>query len=127
MEFVKVCELTIYTAADIFANGEPLYKDIIKEAQRLKLAGGTVLKCMEGFASKKRGMGRAKSAAFSSEANLPIIIKIVDTRERIDTFLPYLDEIGEKHFLVTINEVEVLKTKYIREHIDEIRKMYNEI
>lgn len=126
MELVKVCELTIYTAADVFVNGMPIDKAIIEEAQRCKLAGGTVLKAAEGFASKKRGFGRAKSAIFSSEANLPIIIKIVDTRECIDKFLPYLDEIGEKHFLVTLHEVEVLKTKYIRQHLEELRKMYEE-
>ncbi|MDO4178119.1 MAG: DUF190 domain-containing protein [Phascolarctobacterium sp.] len=126
MELVKVCELTIYTAADVFAQGEPLYKEIIKHAQEVKLAGGTVIKCIEGFASKKRGMGRAKSAAFSSEANLPIVIKIIDARERIEKLLPYLDNIGEKHFLVTLHDIEVLKTKYIRDHIEELHRMYEE-
>lgn len=126
MELVKVCELSIYTAADIFVNGVSIDKAIIEEAQRCKLAGGTVIKAYEGFGSKKRGFGRAKSAIFSTEADLPIIIKIVDTRERIDTFLPFLDSIGEKHFVVTLHEVEVLKTKYIREHIDMLRKLYNE-
>lgn len=127
MKFEKVCELTIYSAADVFVDGLPIDKAIINEAQRLKLAGGTVVKAYEGFASKKRGFGRAQSAIFSSDANLPIIIKIVDYRERIDALLPYLDNIGEKHFIVTLHDVDVLLSKYIRDHMEELEKLYKDI
>ena len=126
MECIDVIELTIYTAADVFVNGVPVEKAIIKEAQRCKLAGGTVLKAVEGFGSTERGMGRAKSVIFSSEANLPRIIKIIDIRDRVDRILPFLESIGEKHVLVTMNESKVLYTKYLKDHMDELIKQYYE-
>ena len=46
MDFKKVTFLKVYTGEDVIVEDMPLFKAVIKEAMRLKLAGGTVLAVM---------------------------------------------------------------------------------
>lgn len=57
LEFNKTSYLKIYTGEDILFEDIPLYKAILREARSLGLAGGTVIKGIEGYASKVRGVG----------------------------------------------------------------------
>ena len=59
LEFEKITFLKIYTGEDVMLDDKPLYKAIIDEARRLQLAGGTVIKGIEGYATKLREIGRA--------------------------------------------------------------------
>ena len=113
LEFEKITFLKIYTGEDVMLEDKPLYKAIIEEARRLQLAGGTVIKGIEGYATKLRGVGRAINYFVSGNANYPIIIEIVDTREKLEAFLPYLEK-NVINGLVILEDSEYLVTDYTR-------------
>lgn len=120
-EFRKITFLKVYTGEDIMLGDEPLYKAIINKARELELAGGTVLKGIEGYASKLRGVNRVISSFVSGNANLPVMIEIVDSRENIEKILPFLKE-NATHALVLVEESNYLVTDYIRQRIAERNK-----
>ena len=67
------------------------------------LAGATVLSGLEGFGARSR-LHTAKLLRLSSD--LPVLVEIVDTEEKIESFLPLIDvAIGEG--LATVERVEV--------------------
>lgn len=113
MEFRNTTLLSIFTGEDVMCNDVPLYKSIVAEARRLGLAGATVFKGIEGYAAKTRGIGRAISTFISGNANLPIIINIVDEKQNIEKILPFL-EVHADHALVMVEDVNILMTNYTR-------------
>lgn len=112
-EFKTVTFLKVYTGEDILLDDIPLYKAILREAMRLGLAGGTVLKGIEGYAAKMRGVGRAMNSFISGNADLPVIVEIVDSRENIAKMLPFLEKYAD-HSLVLVEESTFLITDYMR-------------
>lgn len=112
-EFNRTTFLKVYTGEDVLYNDVPLYKAIMREAHRLGLAGGTVIKGVEGFATKMRGVGRAVNTFISGNANLPVVVEIVDSRENIDKILPFLEK-NATNALVTIQESTFMVTDYMR-------------
>lgn len=114
LEFNKTTFLKVYTGEDVLYNDIPLYKAIIREARRLGLSGGTVMRGIEGYAAKLRGVGRAVNTLISGNGNLPVIVEIVDSRENIDKILPWLEE-HATHALVLLEESTYLVTDYMRE------------
>ncbi len=83
--------------------GQLLYEWIVREARRHGLAGATVLRGLEGFGARSR-LHTARVLRLSTD--LPIIVEIVDTKDRIESFLPVIDEaIGEG--LATLEKVEI--------------------
>jgi len=66
----------------------PLYEWIVRKARESGLAGATVLRGLEGFGTHSR-VHTAKILRLSSD--LPIVIEIVDTHEKIAQFLPLID------------------------------------
>jgi PII-like signaling protein len=85
--------------------GEPLYAEIVKQARTLGLAGATVLRGAMGFGANSH-LHTAKILRLSND--LPIIIEIVDTEEKLNLLLPHLDEMVQEG-LVTLEAVRVLK------------------
>jgi hypothetical protein len=84
-------------------DGMPLYEWIVREARRQGLAGATVLRGLEGFGAHSR-LHTAKILRLS--ADLPIVVEIVDSEDKIDAFLSSTDNaIGEG--LATLEKVEV--------------------
>jgi PII-like signaling protein len=69
---------------------QPLYEAIVLKAREMHLAGATVLRGPMGFGKSSR-MHTAKILRLSMD--LPLIIEIVDCEEKIQTFLPVLDDI----------------------------------
>ncbi len=84
--------------------GRPLYEAIVLEARRSGLAGATVLRGMLGFGANSH-LHSSKILELSSD--LPIVIEIVDTEEKIDSFLPALDAMV-KDGLVTLERAHVI-------------------
>jgi PII-like signaling protein len=83
---------------------QPLYEAIVLKARELHLAGATVLRGPMGFGRSSR-LHTAKILRLSMD--LPLVIEIVDSPEKIDSFLPVLDEmIGGG--LVTLEKVKVI-------------------
>ncbi len=82
----------------------PLHEAIVLKARELHLAGATVLRGAMGFGKASR-IHTSKVLALS--ADLPIIIEIVDSEEKINAFLPVLDHMMGGG-LVTMEKVRVL-------------------
>jgi PII-like signaling protein len=83
---------------------KPLYEAIVLKARELHLAGATVLRGPMGFGKSSR-LHTAKILRLSLD--LPLVIEIVDTEEKIQAFLPVLDEMM-KGGLVTLERVRVI-------------------
>ncbi|MBV8107525.1 MAG: DUF190 domain-containing protein [Hyphomicrobiales bacterium] len=84
--------------------GRPLYEAIVMKAREAHLAGATVLRGPIGFGHSSR-IHTTKILRLSED--LPIIIEIVDTEEKIKAFLPALDTMMTSG-LVTLEKVQVL-------------------
>ena len=83
---------------------QPLYEALVLKARELHLAGATVLCGPMGFGKSSR-MHTAKILRLSMD--LPLVIEIVDAEEKINAFLPVLDEML-KGGLVTLEKVRVI-------------------
>ena len=83
---------------------QPLYEAIVLKARELHLAGATVLRGPMGFGKSSR-LHTAKILRLSMD--LPLVIEIVDTDEKIQGFLPVLDEMI-KGGLITLEKVKVI-------------------
>jgi PII-like signaling protein len=83
----------------------PLYEAIVLKAREMHLAGATVLRGAVGFGHSSR-IHTTKILRLSQD--LPIIIEIVDTQDKIDAFLPVLDGMMRSG-LVTMEKVQVLQ------------------
>jgi len=84
--------------------GKPLYEAIVVLAREEGMAGATVVKGYMGF-GRKSHMHTAKILRLSED--LPIIIEIVDSEEKINQFIPRLDEMV-KEGLITLEKVNVI-------------------
>lgn len=83
--------------------GRPLYEWIVLQAKERGLAGATVLRGMMGFGANSR-IHTSKIMRLSED--LPIIIEIVDTHEKLDKFIAHIDEaIGEG--LATLEKADI--------------------
>jgi PII-like signaling protein len=95
--------LRIFIGEDDRHEGEPLYEWIVGRAREHGLAGATVLRGVEGYGAHSR-LHTAKVLRLSSD--LPIVVEIVDTRDKIEAFLPVVD--GAIHEgLATLERVEI--------------------
>ena len=82
-----------------------LYEAIVLKAREMHLAGATVLRGPLGFGHSSR-LHTAKILRLSED--LPMVVEIVDSEDKIEAFLPLLDGmIGSG--LVTLEKVKVLQ------------------
>jgi PII-like signaling protein len=96
--------LRIYIGESDKWQHKPLYEAIVLKAREMHLAGATVLRGPMGFGKSSR-LHTSKIVRLSM--NLPLVIEIVDSEEKINSFLPALDEmIGGG--LVTLEKVKVV-------------------
>lgn len=86
-------------------HGMPLYEALVLKARELHLAGATVLRGPMGFGAKSR-LHTAKILRLSED--LPIIVEFVDSKEKLDTFMPLLDDML-RDGLVTLEPVQIIK------------------
>ena len=96
--------LRIYIGENDREEKRPLYEWIVRKAREQGLAGATVVRGLEGFGAKSH-LHTANILRLSTD--LPILIEIVDTREKIDAFLPLIEDAIEDG-LATIEQVEIL-------------------
>lgn len=97
--------LRVFIGEDDRDGNRPLYEAIVLKARELHLAGATVLRGAMGFGHSSR-LHTAKILRLSED--LPLIIKIVDSEEKINAFLPTLDGLMTSG-LVTLEKVKVLQ------------------
>lgn len=84
--------------------GKPLYEAIVLAAREHGLAGATVFRGMEGFGAHSR-IHTTRILRLSED--LPIVVEIVDTEEKIQAFLPVLDGMVHEG-LATVEKATVI-------------------
>jgi uncharacterized protein len=102
--------LRIFIGESDHYEGRPLYEAIVHKARQFPLAGATVLRGPMGFGAESH-MHTAKILRLSED--LPIVIEIVDAKEKIDAFLPIVDQMMDDG-LITLERVQVLKYRHQR-------------
>ena len=85
--------------------GKPLHDAIVRKAREMHLAGATVLRGPMGYGRRSR-VHRAH--LFELSEDLPMVIEIVDSEDRINAFLPVLETMMGSG-LVTLEKVKVIR------------------
>lgn len=101
----NACCLRIYIGESDRYEHQPLYEAIVLKARELHLGGATVLRGPMGFGHSSR-LHTAKILRLSED--LPILIEIIDSEEKVNAFLPVLDGMLGSG-LVTMETVKVLQ------------------
>jgi len=95
--------LRIFVGESDRREGMPLYEWIVRKARENHMAGATVVRGLEGFGAHSR-MHTAKILRLSQD--LPIVIEIVDTKEKIAGFLPIVDA-AVPEGIATLEDIEI--------------------
>src|SRR5207245_9398821 len=85
-------------------HGKPLYEAIVERVRSEGLAGATVVRGIEGFGADSR-MHTSRILRLSED--LPVVIEIVDTEDRIDRVLPMPDEMAGEG-MITVERVHII-------------------
>ena len=101
----KASLLRIFIGEDDKADGRPLYEAIVLKAREVHLAGATVLRGPLGF-GRSSMLHTAKVLRLSQD--LPVVVEIVDTEEKISGFLSILTDLT-KSCLITLEKVTVIR------------------
>ena len=96
--------LRIFIGESHRCEGKPLYEAIVLKAREQHLAGATVLRGFEGFGKSSR-LHTNKILRLS--VDLPLVIEIVDSEEKIKAFLPTLEPMMSGG-MVTLEKVQVV-------------------
>ena len=99
--------LRIFVGESDKVGHRPLYEVIVLKAREAGLAGATVLRGVMGF-GKNSILHTAKILRLSED--LPMVVEIVDSLEKVEAFLPELDGMMTDG-LVTLEQVRVLRYK----------------
>ena len=85
-------------------DGKPLYEWLVRQARERGLTGATVLRGIMGYGANSHVIHTFKIERLSED--LPIVVEIIDTREKLENFLDFID--SEIHAgLATLEKVEV--------------------
>jgi len=84
---------------------KPLFTEIVHRAHKAGLAGATVLRGIEGYGASNL---IHTNRLLSLSEDLPVVIVMVDTHDRIHAFLPQLDELVTEG-LVILDDCEVIR------------------
>ncbi len=95
--------LRIFVGESDKEEGMPLFEWVVKKAREHGLAGATVIRGLEGFGAHSQ-IHTAKILRLTED--LPIIIEIVDTPEKIESFLPIIDDVIREG-LVTLEKIHI--------------------
>ena len=97
--------LRIFIGEDDKVGTSPLYEAIVLKAREMHLAGATVLRGPMGFGASSR-LHTTKVLRLSED--LPLVIEIVDSEDKINGFLPVVDQMMSSG-LITLEKVQVLQ------------------
>src|SRR2546425_13051876 len=101
--------LRIFIGESDKVHAQPLFENIVHKAKELKLSGATVLRGVEGFGANSI-IHSARLLDLSGD--LPIVIEIVDSEEKINLILPVINQLIEDSnsgALITLEKVHIIK------------------
>ena len=96
--------IRIHFGEDDRWHGKPLHEAIIEEARRQDLAGATAYRGIEGYGASTR----IHRKHLLTSGDLPVMVAIIDTADKIERFLPALREMVSEG-LIAISDVEVIR------------------
>jgi PII-like signaling protein len=96
--------IRIHFGEDDRWEGKPLHDAIVEEARKQDLAGATVYRGIEGYGASSR----IHRKRLLTSADLPIVVCLIDTREKIEGFLPTIERMVSEG-LIAISDVEVIR------------------
>ena len=101
----RAVRLSIFVGEGDLWHHKPLYAEIVHRAHKAGLAGATVVRGLEGFGASSR---IHTPHLFRLSDDLPLLIVIVDNEDRVEEFLPQLDDLDISG-LVFRDEVDVIR------------------
>jgi uncharacterized protein len=104
----KAKMLRIYFGENDKWNGKALYQAIVEKCRDLDIAGTTILRGVAGYGASTL-IHRSHVLSFSHDC--PVMVSIVDSEEKIQKRIPFLDEAVDERLIAT-SEVEVIKYVY---------------
>jgi PII-like signaling protein len=102
--------LRVYIGEDDRWEGEPLHEAIVKKLRMMDIAGATVYRGVMGYGAQQR-LHRPGWLGLSTD--LPVMISVIDTEEKIRGVLPALDEMVDEG-LIALSDVEIIKYTHSR-------------
>jgi len=102
--------LRIFIDVEDKYEGKPLWEYILRLVREKGLAGATVFKAVAGIGAHSE---LRTFSVWRLSQNLPIVVEVIDTEEKIGEFLKVLDEIIEEG-LVVLEDVEVVSYRHRR-------------
>jgi PII-like signaling protein len=102
--------LRIYFGESDRINGIPLYEAIVLKAKEMGLSGSTVIRGVQGFGAHSVVIHKAKILRLSDD--LPILVEIVDTQEKIKEAIEAFDKMIDESgcgVLMTMEQVEIIR------------------
>lgn len=104
----KVDVLRMYIGESHFVSaGIPVYEDILYRAREQGLAGATIIKSGLGFGQAELKPSD-RSHKYRISDDIPVIIEIVDDKEKIDSFILIAQKLMGHHGLITRHIAEVV-------------------
>jgi PII-like signaling protein len=97
--------LRIFIGEDDRHGHLPAYEWIVRQARDAGMAGATVLRGMEGFGT---GSQLHKASILRLSTDLPVVIEIVDSEDKIAAFLPMVD-VAVGNGIATLEKVQLLR------------------
>ena len=97
--------LRIFIGENDKMDGKPLYEWLVREAKAHGMAGATVLRGMMGFGAHSKVIHTFKIERLSED--LPVVIEIVDSMEKIDGFLARAESSIRRGMLATVEKVQI--------------------
>jgi uncharacterized protein len=110
LDIVDAEVLRIFVGTEHKYHHNPVYEAIVLAARKHDLAGATVLHGVMGFGASSR-IHTSKILRISED--LPVVVEIVDTPDKIEAFLPIVDAMMEKG-MITLEPVKVIAYRHNR-------------
>ncbi len=115
----KAKMMRVYIGENDKWNGKPLHEAIVNALRAHDIAGVTVYRGILGYGANRR---IHKDAKLSLSHDRPILLSVIDTEEKLQKFMPLLDEMVQQG-LVVLSNVDVIKYSHNYEKAERRQEM----